>query len=175
MNINYIAALVLLGLVVAAVYFSLRKTANGNRISEPKSASAPVKAADEPSQPRSTASLSGVSHEEFEERRAAARIETIEAMEKLSDVKTLTALGNALADPNRQVKDAALQALSERKGATVTAMIGQGLADADPEFRIEVLEVLALRGDRESLRRAKFDPAEEVRDRAADLLESVRQ
>ncbi len=116
-----------------------------------------------------------MSHEEFEERRAAARIETIEAMEKLSDVKTLTALGNALADPNREVKDAALQALSERKGATVTTMIGQGLADADPEFRIEVLEVLALRGDRESLRRAKSDPAEEVRDRAADLLESVRQ
>lgn len=175
MNSNYVAALVLLCLVVAAVYFSLRKTADGNRISEPKSASAPVNAGDEPSQPRSTASLSGVSHEEFEERRAAARIETIEAMEKLSDVKTLTALGNALADPNRQVKDAALQALSERKGATVTAMIGQGLADFDPEFRIEVLEVLALRGDRESLRRAKFDPAEEVRDRAADLLESVRQ
>jgi hypothetical protein len=175
MNINYVAALVLLCLVVAAVYFPLRRTADGTRISEPKSASAPVKATDEPSRPRSSASLSGVPHEEFEERRAAARIETIEAMEELSDVKTLTALGNALADPNRQVKDAALQALSERIGADVTAMIGQGLADADPEFRIEVLEVLALRGDRESLRRAKSDPAEEVRDRAADLLESVGQ
>ena len=100
-------------------------------------------------------------------------IETIEAMEKFSDVTTLTTLGNALADPNREVKDAALQALSERKGATVTAMIGQGLADADPEFRIEVLEVLALRGDRESLRRARSDPNEEVRERAADLLESA--
>ena len=52
-------------------------------------------------------------------------------------------------------------------------MIGRGLADADPEFRIEVLEVLAERGDRESLRRAKSDPDEDVRERAADLLEIV--
>ncbi|MGZ8531979.1 MAG: HEAT repeat domain-containing protein [Candidatus Binatia bacterium] len=173
MNINYVAALVLLCLVVVAVYFSLRKTANGNRVSEPQSAPVPVKSADEPSQPRNTASGSGVSDKEFEERRAAARIETIEAMEKFSDVTTLTTLGNALTDPNREVKDAALQALSERKGAAVTAMIGQGLADADPEFRIEVLEVLAIRGDRESLRRARSDPHEEVRERAADLLESA--
>jgi hypothetical protein len=173
MNINYVAVLVLLCLVVAAAYFSLRNTADGNSPSEPKSAPAPVRVADEPSQPRNSGSGSGVSDEEFEERRAAARIETIEAMKKFSDANTLTALGNALADPNREVKDAALQALSERKGATVTAMIGQGLADADPEFRIEVLEVLALRGDRESLRRAKSDPAEEVRERAADLLEST--
>ena len=112
---------------------------------------------------------------EFEERRAAAWLEAIEAMQKFNDVKTLTALGTALADLNREVRDAALQALSERKGATVTTMIGQGLADADPEFRIEVLEVLALRGDRESLRRAKSDPVEEVRERAADLLENVRK
>jgi HEAT repeat protein len=173
MNFNYVAALVLLCLVVAAVYFSLRKTADGNRVSEPQSASAPVKSADEPSQPRSTGSGSGFSDKEFEERRVSARIETIEAMEKFSDVTTLATLANALADPNREVKDAALQALSERKGATVTAMIGQGLADADPEFRIEVLEVLALRGDRESVRRASSDPNEEVRERAADLLESA--
>ena len=173
MNINYVAALVLLCLIVAAVYFSLRKTADGNRVSESQSALTPVNAKDEPSQPQSAGSGSGVSDQEFEERRAAARIETIEAMEKFSDVTTLTTLGNALADPNREVKDAALQALSERKGATVTAMIGQGLADADPEFRIEVLEVLALRGDRESLRRATSDPNEEVRERAADLLESA--
>ena len=110
---------------------------------------------------------------EFEERRAAAWLEAIEAMQKFSDAKTLTALATALADINREVKNAALEALSERKGATVTTMIGQGLADADPEFRIEVLEVLALRGDRESLRRARSDPAEEVRERAADLLDSV--
>jgi HEAT repeat protein len=82
-------------------------------------------------------------------------------------------LGNALADPSQEVKDAALQALSERKGANVTEMIRRGLSDADPEFRIEVLEALAERGDLESLRKAKSDPNEEVRERAADLLESA--
>ena len=173
LNINNVAALVLLGLVVAAVYFSLRKSANGNHVSEPKSRSAPLKVADGANQATSTRSRSAMSDGEFEERRAAAWLEAIEAMQKFSDIKTLTTLAAALADHNREVKNAALEALSERKGATVTTMIGQGLADADPEFRIEVLEVLALRGDRESLRRAKSDPAEEVRERAVDLLESV--
>ena len=172
MNINHVAALVLLCLVVTAVYFSLRKFANGNQVSEPKSASAPIKVADEVKQ-ASSSIRPAMSDGEFEERRAAAWLEAIEAMQKFSDVKTLTALASALADINREVKNAALEALSERKGATVTTMIGQGLADADPEFRIEVLEVLALRGDRESLRRARSDPAEEVRERAADLLESI--
>ena len=173
MNINHVAALVLLCLVVAAVYFSLRKSANGNRVSEPKAASAPIKVADEAKRASSTSSRPVISDGEFEERRAAAWLEAIEAMQKFSDIKTLTTLATALADHNREVKNAALEALSERKGATVTAMIGQGLADADPEFRIEVLEVLALRGDRESLRRARSDPADEVRERAADLLDSV--
>jgi hypothetical protein len=47
------------------------------------------------------------------------------------------------------------------------------LNDADPDFRIDVLEALAERGDLESLRRAKSDPDEDVRERAADLLESA--
>jgi HEAT repeat protein len=47
------------------------------------------------------------------------------------------------------------------------------LNDADPDFRIEVLEALAERRDRESLRRAKSDPNEDVRERAADFLESA--
>jgi hypothetical protein len=46
------------------------------------------------------------------------------------------------------------------------------LNDRDPEFRIEVLEVLADRGDLDSLRKAKSD-ADKVRERAADLLESA--
>jgi HEAT repeat protein len=114
-----------------------------------------------------------LSADEYEERRAAARIEAIEAMENSNDAKSLTALGNALADPNREVKDAALQALSERKDANVTEMLRRGLADPDPEFRVEVLEALADRGDIDSLRRAKSDPNEDVRDRAAELLESA--
>jgi HEAT repeat protein len=111
--------------------------------------------------------------EDLEEQRAAARVEAIQAMENSNDSKTLTALGNALADPNSEVKEAALEALSERKGGNVTAIIRRGLNDADPDFRIEVLEVLAERGDLEPLRRAKSDPDEDVRERAADLLESA--
>jgi hypothetical protein len=44
---------------------------------------------------------------------------------------------------------------------------------AGPEFRIEVLEVLSDRGDLDSLRKAKSDPDKDVRERAADLLESA--
>ena len=170
---KYLTAAVLLGLVVGANYLSMGTPAAGDSPSEPKSEAAALKAEAQPSQPPSTASLSVESVEEFEERRAAARVEAIEAMEKFSDVKTLTALGNALTDASREVKDAALAALSERNGATVTEMIRRGLADADPEFRIEVLEALAERGDLESLRRVKSDPNEDVRERAADLLESA--
>ena len=47
------------------------------------------------------------------------------------------------------------------------------LADPDPEFRLEVLEVLGDREDLESLRRAKSDPAQDVRERAVELLESA--
>ena len=127
-----------------------------------------------PDTPVQTTGGGAVSADEFEERRAAARIEAIEAMENANDAKTITELGNALADPNREVKDAALQALSERKGTNVTEMLRRGLADADPEFRLEVLEALAERGDIDSLRRAKSDPDEDVRERASDLLESAK-
>jgi HEAT repeat protein len=47
------------------------------------------------------------------------------------------------------------------------------LEDADPEFRMEALEALAEHGDLESLRIAKLDPSDEVRERAAELLESA--
>jgi HEAT repeat protein len=96
-------------------------------------------------------------------------------MEKSGDAKTLSTLGNALADPNREVKEAALQALSQRKGSSATEVLRRGLADPDPEFRLEVLETLAERGDVDGLRRAKSDPDEDVRERAADLLESARK
>jgi hypothetical protein len=44
------------------------------------------------------------------------------------------------------------------------------LNDPDPEFRIEVLEVLADREDFDSLRKAVADKNQEVRETAADLL-----
>jgi HEAT repeat protein len=52
-------------------------------------------------------------------------------------------------------------------------LIQRGLNDRDPGFRLEVLEVLADRGDLDSLRKAKSDANKDVRERAADLLESA--
>ena len=108
-----------------------------------------------------------------EESRVASKLEAIDDLEEKNDAKSSAALAELLADPSREVKDAALQALADREGANVTPLIRRGLNDRDPEFRIEVLEVLAERGDLDSLRKAKSDPNEDVRERAADLLESA--
>jgi HEAT repeat protein len=172
MNIKYVAVLLALCLALAAVVYWQRKTSDGGPAgeSEPKTAGA---GAEDASSQSPAAGGSAMATEDLEERRAAARIEAIQAMENSKDPKTLTALGNALADPNPEVKEAALEALSERKGANVTEIIRRGLNDADPDFRIEVLEALAERGDLESLRLAKSDPDEDVRERAADLLENA--
>ncbi len=174
MNIKYIAAAVLVLCLAPAAYYTLKEKPSAES-DAPKSDSeefALNKVEEGAKQEQSAARADGAA-EDIEDRRAEARIESIDAMENLNDTKTITALGNALADPNREVKDAALQALAERKGANVTEMIRRGMADADPEFRVEVLEALAERGDIDSLRRAKSDPNEEVRDRAVDLLESA--
>jgi HEAT repeat protein len=71
------------------------------------------------------------------------------------------------------VKQAALQALVDKKGANVTQMLRRGLQDSDPELRIEVLETLADRGDLDSLRKAVADRNQEVRETAADLLRNA--
>jgi len=76
----------------------------------------------------------------------------------------------ALSDQNRKVKEAALRLLSNKKEAAATEMLRRGLNDADPEFRIEVLEILAERGDIDSLRKAVADRNRDVRETAADLL-----
>jgi HEAT repeat protein len=99
-----------------------------------------------------------------------AKLEAIEAMEDSDDPKSIAALGEALTDKNREVKEAAFQALTDKKGANVTEMLRRGLNDADPEFRIEVLEALAERGDLDSLRKALADRNQDVRETAADLL-----
>ena len=68
------------------------------------------------------------------------------------------------------MKTAALRALADNRGATVTQVLRRGLNDSDAEFRIEVLETLADRRDLESLRKALADRNQEVRANAADLL-----
>jgi HEAT repeat protein len=174
MNLKYITIGVLVLCLAPAIYYATRETppapepsvldaATGPALPEPQAAPAA-----EQGQERAA-----LAPDEYEERRAAARIEAIDAMPDSNDEKTLTALGNALADPNAEVKEAALNALSERQGPRVTELLRRGLADPDPEFRLEVLEVLAERDDLDSLRRAKSDPAQDVRERAVELLESA--
>jgi HEAT repeats len=100
-----------------------------------------------------------------------SKLAAIEAAEDSDDPKSIAALGEALTDPSSEVREAALAALSDKEGAAVTQMLRRGLNDADPEFRIEVLEALAERKDLDSLRNALSDRNQEVRERAAELLE----
>jgi hypothetical protein len=102
-----------------------------------------------------------------------AMLDAIEAMEDSDDPKSIAALGEALNDQNRKVKEAALRVLANKKAANVTQILRRGLNDPDPEFRIDVLEILADRGDFDSLRKAVADRNREVRERAADLLGNV--
>ena len=103
-----------------------------------------------------------------EESRVAAKLEAIDDLEDKNDPKSIAALAEMLSDPSPEVKDAALQALADKEGSNVTQLIRRGLNDRDPGFR---LEVLADRGDLDSLRKAKSDADIDVRERAADLLE----
>jgi HEAT repeats len=102
-----------------------------------------------------------------------AKLDAIEVMGDSDDPKSIAALGEALHHQNRKVKEAALQALADKKGADVNQMLRRGLNDPDPEFRIEVLEILAERGDFDSLRKAVADRNPKVRETAADLLANV--
>jgi hypothetical protein len=108
-----------------------------------------------------------------EESRVASKLEAIDDLEDKNDSKSTSALADMFSDPSREVKEAALQALADKEGANVTQLIRRGLNDRDPGFRLEVLEVLADRGDLDSLRKAKSDADKDVRERAADLLESA--
>jgi len=111
--------------------------------------------------------------EQSKDGRVESKLEAIEAMEESDDPKSIAALGEALTDPSNEVKEAALAALSDKEGAAVTQMLRRGLNDSDPEFRIEVLEALAERKDLDSLRKALSDQNQEVRERAAELLEDA--
>jgi HEAT repeat protein len=91
-------------------------------------------------------------------------------MEDFDGARGIAALAGALADRDRKVKEAALRALADKKGENVTQMLRRGLNDADPEFRIEVLETLAERGNLDSLRKAVADRNRDVREVAVDLL-----
>jgi hypothetical protein len=120
-----------------------------------------------PIEPGATPRLPG---ENSKDRDVTAKLDAIEAMEDSDDPRNIAALGEALNDQNRKVKEAALRMLADKKGVDVTPMVRRGLNDADPDFRIDVLEILAGRGDLDSLRKALADRNREVRETAADLL-----
>jgi hypothetical protein len=120
-----------------------------------------------------TRTKANASSDELQARRIAVQLKAIEEAELFDNTRSFAILARALTDPEREVKDAALQALVEKDAPEMTPVIRQGLDDSDPEFRMEVLEALAEQGDVESLRRATLDTDEEVRERAAELLESA--
>jgi HEAT repeat protein len=94
-------------------------------------------------------------------------------VEDFDDAESIAALGKALTDRSSKVKVAALRGLAEKRGPTVTQVLRLGLNDSDPVFRIELLEILADRGDLDSLRKALADSNQEVRETAADLVWSA--
>jgi hypothetical protein len=98
------------------------------------------------------------------------KIEAIEAMEDSHDPISIAALGEALSNQHRKVKEAAFRTLAANKAENVTQMLRRGLNDSDPDFRLEVLDALADRGDLDSVRKALADGHPDVRETAADLL-----
>jgi HEAT repeats len=103
--------------------------------------------------------------------RVRAELAAITELEESDDPSSIATLGNMLADPSPDVRAAALSALTAKEGPLATRMIRRGLNDRNPELRIEALEALAERNDVESLRGGMTDSNEDVRERAADLLE----
>lgn len=81
-------------------------------------------------------------------------------------------LSEALASPDPKVKRAALEALAETEGPDVLPLLSGALRDPDPSIRMEVLEALADKGELQAVRGALSDQNREVRERAAELLES---
>jgi Family of unknown function (DUF5691) len=123
-----------------------------------------------PIEPGATPRLPGENSKDSD---VTAKLDAIEAMDDTDDPKSIVALGEAFTDQNKKVKEAALQALADKKGANITEILRRGLNDPDPEFRIDVLEILAGRGDLDSLRKALADRNRDVRETAADLLGNV--
>lgn len=106
--------------------------------------------------------------------RVRTELTAIAELEESDDPRSIAALGNRLADPSPRIRSAALSALTAKEGSLATQAIRRGLNDHDPELRIEALEALAERNDLESLRSSLTDPSEDVRERAAELLEESK-
>jgi hypothetical protein len=105
----------------------------------------------------------------------APKLDKIQELADSNDPGSVAALGAYLADSERAVKEAALEALGDREGSLVTQTIRRGLNDIEADFRIAVLEVLAERGDLDSIRMLKSDSDPDVRERVKELLEDSSQ
>jgi hypothetical protein len=84
--------------------------------------------------------------------------------------KGLKAVKEALANPDSEIKTAALEALADTEGEDVLPLLSGALRDPDPSFRMEVLEALADKGELQLVRSALSDQNTEVREKAAELL-----
>jgi hypothetical protein len=142
-------------------------TANGKLMKANPVGRRLAEAKNPPLKRRTTPTLPGGSSQDSD---IMAKLDAIAAMEESDDAKSIAALGEALTDRHPKVKQAALTVLAAKKGGDVTEMLRRGLNDSDPEFRTELLEILADRGDLDSLRKALADRNQEVRENAADLL-----
>lgn len=85
--------------------------------------------------------------------------------------KGMKAVKEALANPDSEIKTAALEALTDTEGEGVLPLLSGALRDPDPSFRMEVLEALADKGELQLVRSALSDQNTEVREKAAELLE----
>ena len=106
----------------------------------------------------------------------------IHALYGRAEPAALGALGNALGDPDLEIRWAALRVLTDMavRGYAepqITALLQQVLSDSDPALRTEALDALAQRGAEglHVIKQALADPADEVRERAVALLETAYQ
>ncbi|MBI4526031.1 MAG: HEAT repeat domain-containing protein [Deltaproteobacteria bacterium] len=104
-----------------------------------------------------------------------AKILAIDALQSLDDPRGVTLLSEALSDSDSTVKTSALSALREKEGSQPITALRKGLQDPDPSFRIEILEALAEKGQLDSVRSALSDRNQQVREKAAELLQTYKE
>jgi len=104
-----------------------------------------------------------------------AKLLAIQALYSVDDGAALDLLRSALSDADFDVRLSSLDALKERQSMEASRVLAGAMSDRDPMFRVRVLEVLGDRGDLEAIRKALSDPNAEVRELAAELLESLTE
>jgi HEAT repeat protein len=111
-----------------------------------------------------------------------ARRRAIHALHGSHEPAALAALAQALGDDDSEIRWAALRAVTDlafrgHEAPDVTTLLELALSDPDPALRAEAVDALAQRGAEGSrgLEQALSDAAEEVRGRAAALIETAQR